>query len=181
MMNHKKVIIIVLILVSFILLIGSIIFYIDKTRDFRRIDPLELESMTKEQILQDIYDRQSQGTTPFYFFIPIFGFFGIVIGALVYYIMNGDVERKEKILIQNTSVIMQLLEPQERKVIKKIVENQGKIQQVEITYMEGFTKVKAHRIIESLVQKGIIEKEKLGKMRQLHLNKDLYDILKDKK
>ena len=47
--------------------------------------------------------------------------------------------------------------------------------------MEGFTKVKAHRIIESLVQKGILEKEKLGKMRQLHLNKDLYEILKDKK
>lgn len=181
MVKHKKTIIISLILVSFILLIGSIMFYIDKTRDFRRIDPLELESMTKDQIIQDIYDRQSESITPFYFFIPIFGFFGIVVGALVYYILSGDMERKDKTLVQNTSVIMQLLDPQERKVIKKIVANYGKIQQIEITYMEGFTKVKAHRIIESLVQKGIISKEKLGKMRQLYLDKELYEILKDKK
>jgi len=147
----------------------------------RRIDPIELESMTKDQIIQDIYDRQSKSTTPFYLFIPIFGFFGIAVGALVYYIMNDDIERKDKVLIQNTSVIMQLLEPKERKVIKKIVENQGKIQQIEITYMEGFTKVKAHRIIESLVQKGILEKEKLGKMRLIRMNKELYDILKENK
>jgi uncharacterized membrane protein len=180
-MNRKKIIIITLILLSFVLLIASILFYIDKTREFRRIDPLELESMTKEQIIQDIYDRQSKSTTPFYYFIPIFGFFGIAVGALVYYIMNNDIERKDKVLVQNTSVVMQLLDPQERKVIKKIVENQGKIQQIEITYMEGFTKVKAHRIIESLVQKGILEKEKMGKMRLILMNKDLYEILKDRK
>ncbi|MGV8171453.1 MAG: helix-turn-helix transcriptional regulator [Candidatus Woesearchaeota archaeon] len=178
-MNHKKIVISALIIVSFILLILSIIFYIDKTRDMRRIDPLELESMAKEQIIQTIYERQVQSTTPFYYFIPMFGFFGIVVGALVYYIMSGDIERKEKVLVKNTAVVMQLLEPQERRVIKKILENQGKIQQIEITYMEGFTKVKAHRIIESLVQKGILEKEKLGKMRQLHMNKELYHILKD--
>jgi len=180
-MNSKKIVIVAMIIVSFILLIASILFYIDKTRDFRRIDPLELESMTKDQIIQDIYDRQSKSSMPFYYFIPIFGFFGIVVGALVYYTMSGDLERKEKVLIQNTSVVMQLLEPQERKIIKKIIDNQGKIQQAEITYMEGFTKVKAHRIIESLVQKGILEKEKMGKMRLIHMNRDLYEILKDKR
>ena len=89
-------------------------------------------------------------------------------------------EKKEKILIQNTQVIMQLLEHEERKVIKKIVENNGKIQQIEITYMEGFTKVRAHRIIESLVQKGILSKEKLGKMRLIKMNPDLYQILRNK-
>jgi uncharacterized membrane protein len=174
--NIKKVIIVSLILLCFILLIGSIIFFIDKARDYRKLDPLELESMTREQIIQSIYERQE--FTPFYYFIPIFGFFGIVVGALVYYILNDDIEHKQKTLVQNTSIIMQLLEPTERKVIKKIVENNGKVQQMEITYLEGFTKVKAHRTVESLVQKGIVEKEKLGKMRQLHLNKDLYEILK---
>jgi hypothetical protein len=180
-MSRKKLIIVILILLSFILLIASIVFYIDKTREVRRIDPLELETMTKDQIIQDIYNRQSKSSTPFYYFIPIFGFFGIAVGALVYYILNGDIERKDKVLIQNTSVVMQLLDPQERKVIKKIVENHGKLQQVEITYMDGFTKVKAHRILESLVQKGILEKEKLGKMRLIRMNKDLYEILKENK
>jgi len=59
------------------------------------------------------------------------------------------------------------------------VENNGKLQQIEITYMEGYTKVKAHRIIENLVQKGILTKEKLGKMRLIKMNKDFYEILKE--
>lgn len=177
-MLNKKTIIVGMIIISFILLIASIIFYIDKVREQRRIDPLELESMTKEQIIQYIYDRQAEGNTPFYYFIPIFAFFGIAVGALIYYIMSGDLEEKEKIIEYDTELILKLLNPEERKVMRKIVENEGKVQQIEITYMEGYTKVKAHRIIESLVQKGILEKEKLGKMRLIRMNKGFYDILK---
>jgi len=178
-MIKKKTVISGLIIVAFILFLVSVIFYADTLHNLKKIDPLELESMSRDQIIQEVYKRQTG--TPFYYFIPIFGFFGIVVGALVYYIMSGDVEKKEKILYHNTDVIMQLLDSEERKVIRKIVENQGKIQQVEITYMEGFTKVRAHRIVESLVQKGILDKEKLGKMRLIRMNKDLYEILKDKK
>jgi len=175
-MPKKKIIISNLIIIAFILFIISVIFYANNLHNLRKLDPLELESMSKEQIIQEIYQRQTG--TPFYYFIPIFGFFGIVVGALVYYIMSGDVERKEQIIHHNTDIIMQLLEPDERKVIKKIIENNGKIQQIEITYTEGFTKVKAHRIIESLVQKGILEKEKMGKMRLIRMHKDLYEILR---
>lgn len=167
-----------LIVASFILLIISVIFFIVKTRDARRLDPVELESMTKEQVLQSIYDRHEKGNTEFYYFIPIFAFFGLAVGALIYYLVEGDIERKDKTIKHNYEVIFQLLNPDERKVIRKIVENQGKLQQIEITYMEGFTKVKAHRVIESLVQKGILTKETLGKMRLIKMNNDLYEILK---
>ncbi|MEM4756328.1 MAG: hypothetical protein QW594_04310 [Candidatus Woesearchaeota archaeon] len=40
----------------------------------------------------------------------------------------------------------------------------GKVQQIEITYLQGFTKVKAHRILEKLLQRGVITKETLGKV-----------------
>jgi uncharacterized membrane protein len=132
--------------------------------------------MQKDQILQQIYEHQNN--TPFYFFIPIFSFFGIVVGALIYYILAGDIEKKEKIIQRNTDVILKLLQSEERKVINKIVENHGKIQQAEITYMEGYTKVKAHRIVESLVKKGIVQKESLGKMRLIKMNDEFYEVLK---
>ena len=80
----------------------------------------------------------------------------------------------------NTDVILKLLNPQERKVIKKIVDEGGKIQQMEITYMEGFTKVKSHLILDSLEKKGILYKEKLGKMRLVKMNDEFYEILKNK-
>jgi len=179
-MSNKKIFVMVMVILSFILLIVSILFYLEKVREQRRIDPLELESMSQEDIIQYIYDKQAEGNTPFYYFIPIFAFFGIAVGALIYYILSGDLEKKEKIIEYDTELILKLLNPEERKVMRKIVENEGKVQQIEITYMEGYTKVKAHRIIESLVQKGILEKEKLGKMRLIRMNKGFYDILKKK-
>jgi hypothetical protein len=174
----KKIFISGLIIISFILLVISVIFFLNSTRDQRKIDPSEFEIMAKEEIIQYVYEKQSDEHTPFFYFIPIFGFFGIVVGTLIYYIMSGDVEKKEQIIQHNSEIVLKLLNPEERKVIKKIVESEGKLQQLEITYMEGFTKVKAHRVIESLVNKGILEKDKLGKTRMIRLNKDLYLMLK---
>lgn len=179
-MINKKHVLAGLIVLSFALLILSSIIYISKVRNERQIDPLELELKTKEQIIQYVYEKQALGHLPFYYIIPIFSFFGIIIGALVYFVMNENLEKKQKTIEYNTEVILKLLNPEERKVIKKIVENNGKIQQVEITYMEGFTKVKSHRIVESLVNKGILFKESLGKMRMLKMNDDFYNILNKK-
>jgi hypothetical protein len=175
---RRKKLVITLIVVSFILLVASVVYYLEMARQQKKLDPAELEIMTKDQIIQYIYTRQAQGAIPFYYFIPIFAFFGITVGALIYYIMSGDVEKKEEIIKYDTQVILKLLNPDERKVINKIVENGGKVQQMEITYTEGFTKVKAHRIIESLVMKGILHKEKMGKMRLIRMQKELYDLLK---
>jgi uncharacterized membrane protein len=179
-MVDKKHIIAGLIILSFALLILSSVLYISKVRSERQIDPLELESKTQEQIIQYIYEKQADGHLPLYYIIPMFSFFGIIIGALVYYVMNENLEKKQKTIEYNTDVILKLLNPDERKVIRKIVENDSKIQQVEITYMEGFTKVKAHRVVESLVNKGLLTKETLGKMRMIRMNKEFYEILKNK-
>ena len=179
-MVTKKIIVSGLIGLSFILLIVSVILYLDNTQDQRKLDPLDLELRDKAEIIQYIYERQAEKNLPFYYFIPIFGFFGLVVGATIYFILSSDLERKEQIIQHKNDVILKLLGPEERKVISKIVANNGKISQTEITYLEGYTKVKAHRIVETLVQKGIVEKEVLGKMRLLHLNKELYALLKNK-
>ncbi|MGV8163092.1 MAG: helix-turn-helix transcriptional regulator [Candidatus Nanoarchaeia archaeon] len=166
-----------LIVLGFLLLVASVVFYVDKTRDLRRIDPLELESMTKEDIIQTIYERQAE-STPFYYFIPIFGFFGVVVGASVYFVLSSDLEKKDKTLKSNTAVLLKLLSAEERKVINKLLDNNGKVHQSEITYMEGFTKVRAHRLVEILLKKGIVKKETLGKARLITLEKELYEVLK---
>lgn len=166
-----------LIILGFLLLVTSIVFYVEKTRDQRRIDPLDLESMTKEDIIQTIYERQAE-STPFYYFIPIFGFFGVVVGASVYFVLSSDLEKKDKTLTNNTAVVLKLLSAEERKVVNKILDNNGKLHQSEITYMDGYTKVKSHRIVETLLKKGIVKKEILGKARLITLENDLYEVLK---
>lgn len=175
-MKRKREVIAGLVISSFILLLVSVIFFMSRLHEVRQLDPLELEMMEKDQILTQINERQTN--TPFFYFIPIFSFFGLAVGALTYYILSGEVEKKEKVIKHNTDVILKLLQPEERKVIKKIVESQGKVQQAEITYMEGFTKVKAHRVVESLAKKGILSKESLGKMRLIKMNDEFYEVLR---
>lgn len=177
-MELKKILMAGVIALSFMLVILSVIFFVDQSKDSRKLDPLELEIMTKDQIIQTIYERQANEQTPFYLFIPIFSFFGIGIGATLYFIFSEGLEKKDKTIKHNSSVILKLLNPEERKIIKKLIESQGKIQQVEITYMQGYTKVKAHRIVEGLVKKGIVTKEAMGKVRLIILDKELYEILK---
>jgi hypothetical protein len=169
-----------LIILGFLLLVASVFFYVEKTRDVRRIDPLDLESMTKEDIIQTIYDMRVE-STPFYYFIPIFGFFGVVVGASVYFVLSSDLEKKDKTITNNTSVVLKLLSVEERKVVNKLLDNNGKLHQSEITYMDGYTKVKSHRLVETLLKKGIVKKEILGKARLIILEKDLYDVLKKDK
>lgn len=169
-----------LILSTFILLIISTVFLLQQLKDARQIDPLELEMSSKEDIIQHIYENQNETKLTPFLFIPIFGFFGLVVGLLIYYILFTQIEKKEELIKYNTEIILHLLDSNERKVIRKIVDEGGKIQQIEITYMQGFTKVKAHRILDNLEKKGIIFKEKLGKMRMIKLHSDFYTILKNK-
>jgi hypothetical protein len=178
-MINKKQVLTGMIILSFILMTASVIVYLNNARNYRTLDPLDLEAMTKEQIIQMVYERQTDNHIPNFYFVPIFGFFGLVVGLVVFYLLSSDLEKKDQIIRHDSKILLNLLGPDERKVMRKVLDSNGKLQQVEITYMEGFTKVKAHRIVQTLVEKGILEKEQLGKARLIRMNKDIYAILKN--
>lgn len=168
-----------LIIASFVLLVGSILLYMDRVHEMRQLDPVELEAMTREQILGEIYERHTAGWTPFYYFIPIFAFFGVAVGALMYYLLAAEMERKDETIKHNAETIFKLLDQKERAVMRFMVENGGNAQQYEISHLQGFTKVKAHRVVQSLVEKGVIRKDAMGKMRRLRLESEFYTLLRD--
>ena len=58
------------------------------------------------------------------------------------------------------------------------MENNGKVQQYELSRLPDLNKLKTHRILLNLEQKGIIRKEKLGKINKIVLDKELYEVLK---
>ncbi|MEM4638074.1 MAG: hypothetical protein QXK76_03590 [Candidatus Woesearchaeota archaeon] len=175
-MNKK--IVIGVISISFILLIFSIILYAQKTHELRKVDPLELESMSQSEIIQYIYEKQSENKMPLYYLIPIFAFFGLVVGATIYHIMSSDIEKKEKTIQKNNQIILKLLTGEERNVVNTLVEQGGKVRQYELSHLPNLNKVKTHRIILKLEQKGIIEKQRLGKINNIVLDKELYEFLK---
>lgn len=107
-------------------------------------------------------------------YMPLLFLAGIIIGAVSYYFLS---ERMQPAPAQfDRSAAYKLLDEDERKVFAKIVEGGGKALQTEISYIEGMGKVKAHRIVERLADKGLIEKEGFGKTNVVRLSKDLREL-----
>ena len=113
--------------------------------------------------------------------IPIFIATGIIIGAMVFFLMSTKIENKQKELSKITEALISFLNKEEKIVVKKLIENDGKILQSEISRTQGIGKVKSHRILQRLIDRGVIEKQDYGKTNYIILNKNIKDTILVKK
>jgi len=177
---NKKIIVLAVVL-SFILLIVSTLLFLSAqqkiNRSERTIDITTIDLYTIDELKEQMLNKPEKSSLLFYL-IPISAFFGLFVGFLIYYLLNEEIEKKEKDINIKSRTILNLLTEPEKKIIEKIIENDGKIRQYELTYIEGVSKVKVHRLILKLEENGIIKKERLGKVNNLILNKDIYNMLK---
>ena len=109
--------------------------------------------------------------------IPIFILIGVAIGAAVFFFMTSKLENKKKDMEEVTQVLIQFLSADEKKVVEKILENDGKAFQSEISRIEGIGKLKSHRIIQRLSDRRVVEIEKHGKTNIVKLSKNIKDVL----
>jgi len=113
--------------------------------------------------------------------VPVFILAGIVIGAIVFFFMSSRLENKQNDLVKVTSTLVQFLNKEEKLVVQKLIDNDGKVLQAEITRIEGIGKVKSHRIIQRLVDRKVIEVESFGKTNIIKLTKEIKSVLLGKK
>jgi len=85
--------------------------------------------------------------------------------------------KDENIKLNNNGNVLKLLNPNEKKVVEKIIENKGSVLQSEISRMGDMTKLKAHRAVKELERKGIIKLEQYGKTNRIILSEDIKDII----
>lgn len=180
--DNRKIILGLGIVISFALLIFSISLYYNYQHDLRqqdRLNPEDIEKMSSTEIKEHLeLRRESESTFHSFYLLPFIAFMGLLVGTTVYYIMSDKVMEQEKSLEKNTKIILNFLTGQERKVIETLLENEGKVQQYELSHLPNLNKLKTHRILVNLEQKGIIHKEKLGKINKIVLNKELLNVLK---
>ncbi|VVB98269.1 Uncharacterised protein [uncultured archaeon] len=106
--------------------------------------------------------------------MPLALLLGMALGAAAYYFFS---ERKPPSPRQfSREAIYTLLDADEAKIFAKLVENNGRALQSELSYLEGIGKVKAHRLVERMEKKGIIEKEAFGKTNAVRLSKGLQEL-----
>jgi hypothetical protein len=179
MTTNRKIILALSIVMMFAMIIIMFTLYVQSRRP-SQLDPIIFEEMTSEEIIDYFQERQSSRPIPMFYFIPVIGFSGLLVGSLVYYMLSEKIVVKEKQLENNTEIIMRLLDSNEKYVVKKLLEEGGKVHQSELNYLPNMTKVKAHRILKKLEQRGVIKKEKLGKINMVRLEDSIYQTLKGK-
>ncbi len=153
-------------IVILICLIG-IIFY----------SPVILEHFAPETCAINGVCQHEQQLELIYHLVPLFILAGIIIGALVFFFMTTKIDDKKKDLEQATKVIIQFLNADEKKVVERIIREKGKALQSEITRIEGLGKVKSHRILQRLLDRGVIEIEGHGKTNIVRFSKPVQDAL----
>jgi len=109
--------------------------------------------------------------------VPVFILGGIAIGAAVFFFMTSKLENKKKDAEKIAQTLIQFLNKDEKLVVQKILENDGKAFQSEISRIEGIGKLKSHRIIQRLSDRGVIEIEKHGKTNIIKLSKNIKEVL----
>jgi uncharacterized membrane protein len=105
-------------------------------------------------------------TLPIPLLIPTFSSLGVFVGSIVYYMLSPAISREVQKV--DTKAILDLLEPLEKEIIRRIVENRGEISQSKLS--SEFGKVKAFRVIEALKNRGVVEKVPYGKTNKIKLN-----------
>jgi uncharacterized membrane protein len=113
--------------------------------------------------------------------VPVFILAGIVIGAVIFFFMASKLDNKQKDIQRVTETLVQFLNKDEKTVVKKILENNGKIFQSEISRIEGIGKLKSHRILQRLSDRKVIEIEGHGKTNIVKLAKNIQEALIIKK
>ena len=114
-------------------------------------------------------------TLPIPILIPTFSSLGILIGSFVYYAMFPKLMESEKKIAEDAQVVLDMLQLDEKNIIKKIIENKGEITQSKLS--SSFGKVKTFRVIENLKKRGIITKESYGKTNKIKLDEKFSKIL----
>lgn len=90
-------------------------------------------------------------------------------------LINKNGVNSKKIIDKN--LVLRFLNLNEKKILERLIEKNGKVLQSEISRMKGMTKLKTHRTIKNLERKGIIKRESYGKTYHIILSNDIKKLL----
>lgn len=120
------------------------------------------------------YDSQNYLVSIFvkyhFLFMLVSNILALIFGFISYLFLakNFDINKeKEKKYLNN---ILNILEKEEKNIIEYLIKNNGVATQYELVKISKTNKVKVHRIIEKLEKKGVIEKQKIGKINKIYLS-----------
>ena len=109
-------------------------------------------------------------------FMVLMGFFGVGSGLIVYSILNSTIERRKKAAKANLGIIMKFLGRDDKEIVSLLMSKDGITTQSHISKLQGMSRLKAHRVVKKLEERGIVHVEKHGKINMVRLVEELRDF-----
>lgn len=106
-------------------------------------------------------------------FMFLVTFLALIFGFISYIFMTKEVNTNKNQQEKIVQTILNLLEKEERNIIKYLIKNNGVATQYELTKIANTHKVKVHRILEKMIVNNILKKEKVGKINKIYLNREI--------
>ena len=104
---------------------------------------------------------------------------GVAVGAASFYLMHEEVEVRGNESRVNAELALSLLNVDERKTVKLLLDSDGECLQAQVARLEGMTRLKAHRVAQGLAKRGVIALERRGKAIVLKLDDNIRSALAD--
>ncbi len=110
-------------------------------------------------------------------FMALMAVLGLLVGGSIVYLLYEKIESQEKESGITAELVLKFLTAEERKIVLYLAKSGGSSYQSEISRLEGFTRLRAHRAIAKLESKGILSVDKVGKTNRIMLEKALSSAL----
>ncbi len=103
--------------------------------------------------------------------------FGFVSSKLFYAEIQKEKQETRNIL----GIVLLFLNQEERAIINLLVQNKGYTNQAEVARLPNMSRVKAHRSLQKMQEKQLIELVPHGKIRKVHLKQNILEMLLEQK
>ena len=163
--GNKRVVLGIVVIVAFLVFAFSIFPFILDLSD-HSVECSELEGCPHEQQLNFLEQM-----------IPLLISLALIVGAGTYYLMSQQIESKQVSLKKQSHILLKFLNEDEKKLVNLLMENNGKALQAEVSRLPGMSKLKSHRVVQKLMDKGVIETERIGKTNVIRFSKEVEEGL----
>jgi len=112
--------------------------------------------------------------------LVLVGLFGLFIGSLTYYFISEKKEKEinkiSKQVHKSSIATLNFLEPDQRKIIKVLIDNNGEIMQSAFVKKTGLSRVTISRNLSNLGKKGIVSKKQSGMTNTIKIDNSLKEL-----
>jgi len=104
-------------------------------------------------------------------------FVALVFGFVWSQVLASELKKQRKESKEYLNAALQFMEPAERQVVEFLIKKNGLATQADVSRLQNMSRVRAHRVVQDLQSRNLIDIVPHGKVRELRLKQNIIELL----